>query len=267
MLKLFSTLFIIYAIILSIVFIFQRNFIYYPQFTKNKNYDALMPQLQLVKLKTSDDLTLDAWYKKAKDNMPTIVAFHGNAGLLTSKDAPLKKFLDEGYGLFIMLHRGYGPNPGKPTEQGLYLDARSAISFLRKQGVMTPCMVLYGASLGGAVAVQLASETQVGALILFAPFTSMVDVGKKHYPFLPVKWLLLDRYDNLTKIKKIHAPILMIHGENDRIVPVLLGRRLFEAANMPKELLFLENSGHDDIYFMQTSRSVIDFLNKHHVCQ
>ena len=163
----------------------------------------------------------------------------------------------------LLTYRGYSGNPGKPTEQGLYNDARAAMTFLQSEQIALKCIVLFGSSIGAAVAMQIATEYPVGALIMKAPFTSLPELGQAHYPFLPVKWLSKDRYNNIAKVNKIHLPVLVFHGENDRVVPLRFGKALFAKLSEPKQAVFFPERGHNDLLAPNT---VIDFVQRNVRC-
>ena len=149
-----------------------------------------------------------------------------------------------------------------PTEEGLYSDARAALDFFARQGLGAERLVLYGESLGSAVAVQMATERSVAALILEAPMTSVAAVAQARYPIFPVRWLVLDRFDSLAKIGSVRAPLLLMHGERDTVVPIRFGRVLFEAANEPKEARYFTDAGHNDLQAFGAPDAVLDFLER-----
>ena len=158
-------------------------------------------------------------------------------------------------------YRGFG-NPGAPSEQGLYNDARAALGELHKRGVPDKAIVLYGESMGTGVATQMATEINAAALILESPYTSVPDVGADRYPVVPVRWILRDRYDSLSKISSVHMPLLLLHGEQDQVVPVRFGKQLFAAANDPKQAEFVPDAGHNDVYSLRVQELVLNFLAK-----
>ena len=159
--------------------------------------------------------------------------------------------------------RGYSGNPGKPSEQGLYQDARSALNYLHAEHVPGPCIVLYGESIGAAVAIQMATEFRIGALILQAPSTSLPAIGQFHYPFLPVKWFLKDKYDSIAKTYLIQVPSLVLIGEKDDIVPSKLSIQLYQALPAPKQNGDLSNIGHNDLF---EPDHAIHFIKKYVHC-
>jgi len=165
-----------------------------------------------------------------------------------------------GYGIFLLVYRGYSGNPGNPSENGLYNDANAAINYLEKKGTPTSQMVLVGESLGAGVAVDIAAKHKVAALILLAPFSSLTRLSQWHYVFIPAKLILKDRFDSLSKIKQVNAPLLIIHGTEDKIVPIKFGKELFAAANKPKEFEAVAGAHHNDLYDYGVQKKIIDFL-------
>lgn len=156
--------------------------------------------------------------------------------------------MGEGWGVYMMAYRGYGGGTGSPTEAANIADARLAYGALLLEGVEPSSIILYGESLGSGVAVRLATERQVAGVVLDAPYTSIVKVAARSYPFLPVRLLLADRYESEKYIAQVHAPLLILHGERDAVIPVAMGRELFQLANEPKRLAVFPNGGHSDLY-------------------
>lgn len=216
--------------------------------------------MSVVSYRTADGLTLSGWYRAARGDLPTLVYFHGSAGYHGGRARLVAPYLDAGYGVLLAGYRGYGDNPGWPSEAGLYEDGRAALDWLDGSGVAPDRTILYGESLGTGVAVQMAVERPMAGLVLQAPFTSTVDVGEDMVPWLPVSAMMTDRYDNLSKIGRISVPLLLIHGEADRIVPVRFGRRLFDAAPDPKTAHFVPEAGHNNLDQFAISDLVIAWL-------
>ena len=248
------------------LFVFQRSLLYHPVSTPPDIEASGIDGMDVVTLKTSDGLHLLSWYRRAAPGRPTMVFFHGNAGNIESRGFKVKAYLDSGFGLLLVGYRGYGGNPGKPSEEGLYLDGRAALAFLAADGVAPDHLVLYGESLGTGVAVQLASErdrdSAVGALVLEAPYTSIAEVAGNHYPFVPAGLLVKDRFDSAAKIARVGAPVLIFHGDKDRTIPIRFGKGLFEAAVEPKQSLWLAGASHNDLYEFGASQAVQDFLGR-----
>ena len=239
----------------------QRRLMYHPDNDPPNLGDAGVPDMAAVSLKTSDGLALLSWYRApTRDGAPSLIFFHGNAGHIGYRGLKVRPYLDAGYGVLLVSWRGFGGNPGSPTEQGFYNDARAALDFLEAQGTPPGRIIVYGESIGGGPAVQLAVERAVGALVLEAPFTSAADVAQRAYWFLPARYMVLDRFDSLSKIADIDAPLFIVHGERDQVVPVDMGRSLLAAAKEPKDARFFPYAGHNDLYDQGAAEAVLDFL-------
>ncbi|HVO14862.1 MAG TPA: alpha/beta hydrolase [Alphaproteobacteria bacterium] len=251
----------------GLMFAFQRRLLYFPDRSRPEPAPGDPADMTAVDYVTADGLRLSGWYwPPAAPGLPVLVHFHGNAGHIGDRAPLMRPYLDAGFGLLLAEYRGYGGNPGRPTETGLHADARAALDFVAGQGVTPDRIVLYGESLGTGVAVRLAAESPVGALVLEAPFTSAADVGASAYPFVPVRLLMLDRFDSLRRIAAVTAPLLVLHGERDATVPVAHGRRLLAAARVPKEGRFYAEAGHTDLYDFGIAEEVITFLARHGLC-
>ena len=225
--------------------------------------DTLSVDIEKVKIKTNDEIELLGWYhKKNLKRYKTILFFHGNAGSLENRIHKLNHFQDININFLIIAWRGFSGNNGKPTEQGLYEDGKSAINWLAKKGVNEKNLILYGESLGTGVATELASNNKFAGVILESPFTSIADAAKIYYPYLPINLLLKDRYDSKNKIKKINSPILIMHGKKDNIVPQIMGLELFEKANNPKFSYFPDNDDHMMEYNEELLSKIKNFINK-----
>lgn len=256
-----------YLAIAALITVFQRNILYLPDRERPSPAAAAVPDMAEVTLHTADGLALVAWYRPADGNAATIVYFHGNGGHIGYRGRRVRPWLDAGVGLLLVEYRGYGGNPGKPNEQGLYADGRAALAFLKERGIAAGRLVLYGESLGTCVAAHIAAEqaaagAPVAALVLEAPLSSAADVARVHFPYLPVRWLLLDRFETESKIGEIAAPLLIVHGEADRVVPVGSGRKIFAAARDPKQAAWLPDAGHDDLEEFGLHAIVLDFLTR-----
>ncbi|MBK8907036.1 MAG: alpha/beta hydrolase [Rhodospirillales bacterium] len=255
-----------YAAVVGGMFALQRNLLYVPDTANTTPAASGAPELSVVTMETTDGLALNSWFRPATAaGRPTIVYFQGNAGHLGYRGMRMRPYLDAGFGVFMVGYRGYGGNPGRPTELGLYTDARAALAFLDARGVPAADVALYGESLGSAVAVHLARERAdagepVAAVVLEAPLSSAMDVGAHHYPILPVRLLLKDRFDSATKIAGIQTPLLIVHGTRDRVVPRRFGEILFDAAAEPKEAVWIADAGHDDLDRFGIQHVVIRFL-------
>ncbi len=253
--------FVAYLAVVALVFVFQRSLQYFPSTDARDAAERTGGLMQTVTYRTEDGLEIAGWFHPPRDGLPTLVRFHGNGGQHGDRAGAMQPYMARGYGVLLAGYRGYGGNPGKPTEDGLYADGRAALAWLAGQGIEAGSVVLYGESLGTGVAVQMATEHAVAGLVLEAPFTSAVDVGQAVYRWLPVRLLMWDRFDNASKIGRIAAPLLLMHGDADRVIPIHFGRRLFEAANEPKTALFVPGGGHSDLDFYGISEQVLTFLD------
>ncbi len=257
-----------YGMVVGGLFLIQRNLIYLPDTTRPDPALYHLPEMRVVELIAEDGVRLLSWYRPAlAHERPVIVYFHGNGGHLGYRAFKLRPYLDAGYGVLLLSWRGYSGNGGKPTESGLYADGRAALSFVRGEGVPSRRQVLYGESLGTGIAVELAMEQAesgdpVGAVVLESPFTSLSDLAAYHYPWLPVRWLIHDRYDSIDKIAAINAPLFVVHGEADRIIPVTHGKKLIIAAQEPKKAHFIDYGGHNNLYDFGVAQAVIDFISR-----
>lgn len=247
-----------YLALVLLLFITQRHLLYHTQGT----LPAPEPPMQAVSVSTADGHLLTAWYAPpGRPDGLVVLHVHGNSGTIADRADKAQSFLAAGHGVLWLEYRGFAGMPGRPTESGLYDDARGAMGWLAGQGVPVSRVVLYGESLGTGVAVQIASETTPAAVILEAPYTSIPDVAARQYPFVPVRWLALDQFDSLAKIGRVTAPLLMIHGERDGMIPVGQAKRLFAAACEPKRLVVLADAGHGDLFAWGAGGAMQAFLS------
>ena len=241
------TLVFFYILLVTAVFFFQRNLLYHPSVNNYlKNQVINEPaEIEKVKITTEDKIELLGWYyNKNINKFKTILFFHGNAGSLENRTYKLNHFKDLEVNFLIIAWRGFSGNKGQPNENGLYKDAESAIKWLKMKGINEENIILYGESLGTGVAVEVAQNKKYAGVILESPFTSMVNMGKKYYPFFPVHFLLKDKFESHKKIKNISVPILIMHGEVDKIVPYAMGKKMYELANEPKFFYSQEYGDH-----------------------
>jgi fermentation-respiration switch protein FrsA (DUF1100 family) len=253
----------VYGTTVGALYLVQRRLLYLPDPVPADRERWGAADMALLEVRTEDGLTLTGWHRGPREpGRPTVALFHGNAGHLGLRSFKARQFINAGYGVLLASYRGWGGNPGRPTEAGLYRDARAFLDRLSGLGVAEQRLVVYGESLGTGVAVQMATERAVRAVVLEAPYTTIPDVGAKRFPFAPVRTLMRDRFDSLSKIGGIRAPLLIVHGERDRTVPVRLGRRLFAAAVEPKRAVWLPQAGHNDVFDHGAGRAVLEFLGE-----
>ena len=236
-----------YILLLIIVFFFQGNLLYHPTIDNylKDQVEREPNEIEKVKITTKDKIDLIGWfYNRDLEEFKTILFFHGNAGSLENRTYKLNHFKNLNLNFLIIAWRGFSGNKGKPNEMGLYEDAESAIKWLKAKGVKEKNIILYGESLGTGVAVEVAQNKNYAGVILESPFTSMVNVGKKYYPFFPVSLLLKDKFESYKKINNIFVPVLIMHGKVDKIVPYDMGKKMYELANEPKFFYSQEYGDH-----------------------
>lgn len=252
-----------YSMLVAMVFIFQRSMLYQPPHPRVAKHD--IQGLEEFKLQSSDGVKLAAWHVPPADGRPVIVYFYGNAEQLSSGVDLFRKMAEAGYGLVAIDYRGYGGSEGTPTESGLIVDGHAALKFAADR-YGADRLVVWGYSLGSGVAVALASQQKVRAVVLEAPFSSTLDVAADRFWFLPVRWLMLDTFRSDLRIKDVHAPLLILHGDEDETIPIRFGRRLFDLANEPKTFrtlvgadhYYLDNFGATDEAFRFIRKTVMD---------
>ncbi|MDO8534733.1 MAG: alpha/beta hydrolase, partial [Xanthobacteraceae bacterium] len=181
-----------------------------------------------------------------RGDKPVVLYFHGNGGALWYRTERFRALVADGTGLLALSYRGYGGSTGRPSEAGLIADAEATYAFAAAR-YPPERIVLWGESLGSGVAVALAAERPVGRIILEAPFTSAVDIAASVYPFMPVRYLMKDQFRSDQRIGQVKAPVLVLHGARDRIVPIAFGERLYELVRSPKRLVRFADGGHEDL--------------------
>lgn len=256
-----------YLALVGIMFAAQRGLMYHPGPLYGSPTELGAPEFSTLNLSGADDLALVSWFAPPGEGKPVLIFFQGNAGSISDRAGKVRPYLDAGFGVMLAGYRGFGGNPGKPSEDGLYEDAAAALAYLDGQGIKSSRWILYGESLGTGVAVEMAHRlaeagTPAGVVVLEAPFSSMGDAAAIHYPYVPARHLVRDKYDSIAKIAAIGTPLLIIHGDADRVVPQKLGRRLFDAAQEPKEAMWIAGANHNDLYDFGAAQRVIDFVDR-----
>lgn len=228
--------------------VLQQKLMYFPDARYFTPAQAGLVGVTERVIETADGARVLAWYAPARSGSPTILYFHGNAGALEARSERIRKYMAHGLGVFMMTYRGFGGSSGKPSEAANVADALQAYDNLVASGVPAADIVVYGESLGTSVAVQVAGARPVAGLVLDAPYTSMVDLAALHHPWIPGRWFMTDRYETRQHIANVTAPLLVLHGERDTIVPIEMGREIFGLAEAPKTLRTFPQAGHDDHY-------------------
>jgi fermentation-respiration switch protein FrsA (DUF1100 family) len=235
------------AATVGLLWVFQRRLIYLPSGSVPPAASVLAGA-EDVTFETADGLRLGGWFVPgARGRGPAVLVCNGNGGNRAMRAALAAALARMGLAVLLFDYRGYGGNPGSPTEEGLAADARAAAGYLAARPEVDPDRLVYfGESLGAAVALRLATERPPAALVLRSPFASLAEVGRVHYPMLPVSWLLRDRFDAAALAGRLDAPLLVVAGGRDGIVPVGHSRRLYAAAPQPKRLVVLDGADHND---------------------
>ena len=234
--------------IVAIMWTQQRRLMYFPFADVPTPERVGLSHVTAVSFPTSDGLTLNGWFvSHTATPQFTVIVFNGNAGNRAFRAPLASAFARANFAVLLFDYRGFGGNPGSPSESGLQNDARAARDYVvSRPDVDRRTLVYFGESLGTAVATDLAVDHPPAALILRSPFSSMTDVGRHHYSLMPVRLLLRDRYDTIGRIARLKAPLLVIGGDQDRIVPIDQTRRVYEAAREPKSLLVIRGADHND---------------------
>ena len=258
----------VYAGLMLVLYFFQARLVFYPE--TGREIIATPAQAGLpyedIRLTTGDGLSLHGWYVPAPQPRGTVLFLHGNAGNISHRIDSVQMFHRLGYSTLIFDYRGYGNSGGTPSEQGTYRDAEAAWRYLTEQRRIPSCrIVLFGESLGGAVGAWLAARQKPAALMIASGFTSVPDLARQFYPYLPVRWLARIRYDTAENLRAVTAPVLIAHSPEDEIIPFEHGRALYAAANPPRRFLELAGGHNDGFIFMRESwvKTLGDFLDEH----
>jgi len=258
-----SFLFIVitsWVLIALLIYFYQAKLIYFPHKEVEVTPKLISLDYEEVTLSTNDGVELNAWWIPNPNARATLIFFHGNAGNISHRLDSIEIFYNLGLSVFIFDYRGYGKSTGITSEEGTYIDAETAWTYLVKEkNIMPNNIIIFGRSLGGAIAIWLAEKYSSAALIIESSFTSIADIGKHYYPYLPTNLLARIKYSSKDKVLNIKAPTLFIHSPDDEIIPYKHGKQLFEAANEPKS--FLELSGGHNDGFIISGQKYIDGIN------
>jgi len=231
---------LLYVALVGALFVFQRSLLYPMPAT----IPARPAGFDDVRIETSDGLKLRAFYRAAKPGLPTLLFFHGNGSDIEGSVYATRLLVAQGYGALLPEYRGYGGNPGAPNENGLYRDGEASLAWLVTKGISAERIVVFGNSLGSGVATEIAARHRIGGLVLVSGFASLARVAGDQYPFAPTNLLVLDRYDNVTKIPSVTCPILLLQGTADTLVSVAHARAL-AGANRSATLELMPGLGHE----------------------
>lgn len=251
----------VYATMLGLLFVMQRDLMYPRNPARAAIAAADLPGVEETTLTTSDGETLVAWVAPPREGKPVLLFFHGNAGNFgrPARQARFKALTADGTGLFAVNYRGYGGSTGNPTEAGIQLDARAAYdAAVARFGEAR--LVGYGESLGTGVVLKLASEVALTAIILEAPYLSTAAVAQEVYPFVPIGLLMRDQFRSDRVIGQVRAPLLVLHGERDSVIPFAHGRALYDLANEPKRMVRFPGGDHEDLPVWGSLPAIRSFL-------
>jgi fermentation-respiration switch protein FrsA (DUF1100 family) len=236
-----------YVAVVSLLYLAQRRFVFVPPESVHPTPAAAgWPEAKETVIDTADGERVIVWQTPPRGDSPVVIYFHGNGEIVASRAPRHRQVTADGTGVVALSYRGYMGSTGTPTEEGLLHDAEAALQFATSRWPSNP-VVVWGHSLGSGVAVALAARHQVTKVILEAPFSSTVDVAALRFPIVPVRWLMLDQFRSDQRIDAVHAPLLIMHGDRDWVIPIHLGERLFQLAHEPKRFVRFPGGNHEDL--------------------
>ncbi len=244
-----------------LVYVMQRSLMYFPEALRTQPADAGLAAATEVVLDTADGEKLIAWHVPPRGDKPVVLYFHGNGGSLRYRVERFRALTADGNGLLALSYRGYGGSTASPPEHGLLADAAAIYAFAATQ-YAPERIVLWGESLGAGVGIALAAEHKVGRMVLEAPFYSAAEIGARVYWFLPVRLLMKDQFRSDLRIGRVTAPLLILHGTADAVVPIASGERLLALANEPKRMVRFPGGGHNDLDAYGAVETVREFLSQ-----
>ena len=236
-----------YLVLVAIVFVIQRSFIYFPDTDPSSPLEAGLAKFEVAEI-SLNDIQLNSWWHAPEQGEPVVLLFHGNAGALRNRAFIFKDIEQMGFGLLAVGYPGYGGNAGAPSQFAMTDTARANYDWLLNRGVMPDQIVIFGASLGGGVAMTLAPEVEAAGLVLEATFTGADDLGAQALPWLPVKLLIKDKYRNLDRATNLKMPLSWYHGTKDEVIPFEMGQKLFDAFPSEKCATIISDGRHNDLW-------------------
>lgn len=252
---------VIYIGLMGYLYLFQRNFMYFPSESRPTAVELRVDAPEIADI-SHDGVDITGWYwAPANEDGAVVVYFHGNGATLSGGIAKVNVYRDAGYGVLWAEYRGYAGNGGNPSEAALISDAKKYMNWLIEYKKINPeRIVLFGESLGTGVAVQMAAQYPVRVVILESAYTSTVEVAKQTYWMFPVGALMTDQYRSVDHIKNVKAPLLFLHAIDDAVIPLKIGRGLYDKANEPKRLIEIEGANHNNLYEYGALNHAVDFL-------
>lgn len=248
-----------YVLIGALLYVAQRAIMYFPDRERVTPARAGLPEADELVLATADGQRILAWHLRPRDDHPVVVYFHGNGGNLGYRVPRFRALAAGGLGLLAVSYRGYGGSSGRPSETGLIADAAAAYAEAVRR-YAADRIVLWGESLGSGVAVALAAEQPVMALVLESPFASTLEIAARAYPVFPVAWLMKDQFRSDLRIGKVKAPVLIMHGARDRVVPIASGERLFALIAAPKRFVRFPDGEHENLDAYGATATALEFI-------
>jgi hypothetical protein len=254
----------VYAVFIAALYAAQRSLLYHPDPLIPDPGDYGVAEMTAIRIETVDGYALLAWWRPpGGPENPVLVYFHGNAGHIGERADKIRDYLDAGFGVLLVSYRYNAGSGGKPGEAALFADGRAAMAYLSAQGVAGDRIVVYGESLGSGVAVAMAATHDVGAVVLEAPYSSMAELAQYHYWYAGARWLVRDRFDSMARIGAIDAPLLVVHGRLDRLIPPRFGQTLYNAATAPKEIELIDQAQHNDLLDYGLPKIVLRFIARY----
>jgi len=247
------------------LYFLQRRIMFSPDPTRVLVEAVHIAGLQEVVLETDEGVKLYCWHVKAKPGKPTLLFFHGNGGNVANREEKFLQLSNAGFGVFMLGYRGFGGSEGRPSEAAFVRDAQLAYNHLIEQNFSANDIVIYGESIGTSVAVQLAAQVKSAAVILEAPMYSVLSIAQARYPYAPVRGFLRDKFETNMFIQDVSVPLLILHGDDDGVIPLASGRRLFDMANEPKTFYVVRGGAHNNLYEFPIVDEMVRFLKTHGV--
>jgi uncharacterized protein len=255
---------IAWVTLFALLGVFQRKLLYQPFGPMSTPAEAGLSGVTEERLIAADGERLIAWSAQASAGKPTLVMFHGNGGTLAQRAHYLQAFRTEGWGFYAFSYRAFSGNSGSPSEAANVADALLAYDTVRARGVAAEDIVLFGESLGSGVAIQVAAQRSASSVVLDSPYSSITDVAGHHYWYLPVSLALRDRYDSTRHIRNVTAPVLIVHGEKDSLIPIRFGRKLADAAVGPVRFVGYAQAEHVHPMFHGAFEDIKAWVVMHH---
>lgn len=251
-----------YATFCLFVYKNQREIQYSPVALRFTPEQAGLSGVEFARVVTADGIALEGWYVPAKNDQKTIVFFHGNGQIIGSSVVGVSSFITQGYGILFAEYRGYAGHRGEVTEQGLYQDAFAFVRWLHEQkNVVFSDMIMYGDSLGTSLALRMAAQYDVAGVVLLASYSSILDVAEGLYWYLPIRFLLKDTYRNDVMIKAVNEPVLMFHGQKDKIIPFKYGHKLYESSDGWVDFISVGQGTHNNLYEFGITKPIQEFMD------